>query len=133
MSQQAGIELNQRSFTYRKDQGTRGHVEDPERDRARSDRRIARSTAGLTPQLFAEEMSRRTYNQTTAKIEEVEVPFPPDDLRIGAGGRLERSPARAADQPTPAVAPEEVEKTAAPSTPRAKPESFAPPGPQQQG
>ena len=130
VSQQAGIELNQRSFTFHKDQGTRGHVEDPERDRARGDRRIARSTAGLTPQLFAEEMSRRTYNQTTATIEEVDAPFPPEDLRIGAGGRLERSPSRAAAQPAPAVAAAAEED---PLTPRSKPESFAPPGPSQQG
>ena len=41
-------------------------------DRARMDRRFARSTAGLTPMIFAEEMQRRSYNTSTAMIEEVE-------------------------------------------------------------
>ena len=45
---------------------------DDERDRARMDRRFARSTAGLTPMIFAEEMMRRSYNTSTAKIEEVD-------------------------------------------------------------
>ena len=41
--------------------------------RARGNRSFARSTAGLTPGIFAEEMSRRSCNITTAVIEEVEV------------------------------------------------------------
>ena len=69
---QAGIELNERSFNVRhSNQGEAGHEVDEERDRARMDRRFARSTAGLTPGIFAEEMQRRAYNTSTAKIEEV--------------------------------------------------------------
>lgn len=73
---QTGVELNQRSFSTRQisllSAAAAGHVEDADRDRARGDRRFARSTAGLTPGIFAEEMSRRSCNVTTAVIEEVE-------------------------------------------------------------
>ena len=66
--QQANYELNFRSFaTKHPQEGKRGHVVDAERDRARCDRRFARSTAQLTPQLFHEEISRRSYNVSTAK------------------------------------------------------------------
>jgi hypothetical protein len=72
-SRQAGIEQNERSFNVRhSNQGEAGHMVDEERDRARMDRRFARSTAGLTPMVFAEEMQRRSYNTSTAKIEEVD-------------------------------------------------------------
>ena len=74
---QTGVELNQRSFSTRQislsSAGVAGHVEDADRDRARGNRSFARSTAGLTPGIFAEEMSRRSCNITTAVIEEVEV------------------------------------------------------------
>jgi len=73
VSRQAGIELNERSFNVRhSNQGEAGHEVDEKRDRARMDRRFARSTAGLTPMIFAEEMQRRSYNTSTAKIEEVD-------------------------------------------------------------
>ena len=72
-SRQAGIELDERSFNVRhSNRGEAGHMVDDERDRARMDRRFARSTAGLTPMIFAEEMMRRSYNTSTAKIEEVD-------------------------------------------------------------
>ena len=80
--QQANYELNFRSFaTKHPQEGKRGHVVDAERDRARCDRRIARSTAQLTPKLFHEEISRRSYNFSTATIEEVDAdpPTPPED------------------------------------------------------
>ena len=67
----AGQELATRAFSGVQERGMHGHVEDPERDQARMDRRFARSTAGLTPQVFVEEMARRSYNRTTATIEEV--------------------------------------------------------------
>jgi hypothetical protein len=74
---QTGVELNQRSFSTRQislsSAGVAVHVEDADRDRARGNRSFARSTAGLTPGIFAEEMSRRSCNITTAVIEEVEV------------------------------------------------------------
>eukprot|EP00435_Cladocopium_sp_Y103_P013747 s3661_g3.t1 len=74
---QTGLELNQRAFSDRtinllSGRGAGGHVEDAERDRARDDRRFARSTAGLTPAIFAEEMNRRICNATTAVIEEID-------------------------------------------------------------
>ena len=73
---QTGMELNHRSFSTRQinvlSKGEAGHVDDAERDRAREGRRFARSTAGLTPAIFAEEMMRRSCNVTTAVIEEVE-------------------------------------------------------------
>ena len=82
---QTGVELNQRSFSARQinvaSGGTAGHVEDSDRDRAREDRRFARSTAGLTPGIFAEEMARRSFNATTAVIEEVEVAEEPGQAR----------------------------------------------------
>ena len=73
LNRQPGIELNERSFNVRhSNQGEAGHQVDVDRDRARMDRRFARSTAGLTPMIFAEEMQRRSYNTSTAMIEEVE-------------------------------------------------------------
>eukprot|EP00435_Cladocopium_sp_Y103_P030439 s708_g7.t1 len=74
---QTGLELNQRAFSDRtisllSGRGAGVHVEDAGRDRARDDRRFARSTAGLTPAIFAEEMQRRICNATTAVIEEVD-------------------------------------------------------------
>ena len=58
---QTDVELNQRSFSARQINMAyaAGHVEDSDRDRAREDRRFARSTAGLTAGIFAEEMARR--------------------------------------------------------------------------
>ena len=86
--QQANYELNFRSFaTKHPQEGKRGHVVDAERDRARCDRRFARSTAQLTPQLFHEEISRRSCNVSTATIEEVDAELitPPEDPgRLGA-------------------------------------------------
>ena len=91
--QHAGAELNVRSFsTTLVNRGQSGHQVDADRDAARMDRSFARSTAGLTPQLFAEEMARRSYNTTTATIEEIDT----------AGGSEE---ARAASVPASQVGP----------------------------
>ena len=68
----AGAEMAHRTLTRVEEAGMHGHQDDPERDRARLDRRFSRSTAGLTPGIFADEMSRRIYNRTTATIEEVD-------------------------------------------------------------
>ena len=89
--QQANYELNSRSFaTKHPQEGKRGHVVDDERDRARCDRRFARSTAQLTPQLFYEEISRRSYNASTATIEEIDAdpPTPPADLSFWVEGAV---------------------------------------------
>ena len=90
----AAAELQQRSLsTLHINQGESGHVVDEARDRARQDRRFARSTAHLTPQFFAEEMQRRFYNTSTATVEEVEVARP-------EGSRT--SPTRSSSRTAPA-------------------------------
>ena len=84
VQQRAGRELNQRSFEIQHQrEGRGGHVVDEDRDRARRDRRFARSTTQLTPALFAEEMSRRSYNESTATIEELD----PAEAQQGSLGR----------------------------------------------
>ena len=82
--QHAGAELNVRSFsTTLVNRGQSGHQVDAERDTARLDRSFARSTAGLTPQLFAEEMARRSYNTTTATIVEIDTAGGAEDVQTG--------------------------------------------------
>eukprot|EP00435_Cladocopium_sp_Y103_P002024 s1300_g1.t1 len=99
---QHGIELNVRSFDVRHtNQGEAGHVVDEDRDKARMDRRFARSTAGLTPMVFAEEMQRRSYNSSMARIEEVEEP---QVIQQTTTGRSSQSQAATAGRdPHPAV------------------------------
>ena len=132
--QQANYELNSRSFaTKHPQEGKRGHVVDDERDRARCDRRFARSTAQLTPQLFYEEISRRSYNASTATIEEIDAdpPTPPADLSFWVEGAVKEEVV--ADRPvlsqvphsTPAVGSNEG---GGQSTPASAPQSFGPPG-----
>ena len=118
VQQRAGRELNQRSFDTQHDrEGRGGHVVDEERDRARRDRRFARSTAQLTPALFAEEFHRRSYNETTATIEELEPSMvqPSSETK-----KPEKVP-----QSTPAEAPGDHQQ---PST--SAPVSFSPQGSQ---
>ena len=131
--QQANYELNFRSFaTKHPQEGKRGHVVDAERDRARCDRRFARSTAQLTPKLFHEEISRRSYNFSTATIEEVDAdpPTPPEDWPAWVKENVVED--AVADRPalskvphsTPAVGSTECSDQAAPTT---APQSFGPP------
>ena len=75
-NRRVGAEMAQRTLTRVEEAGRHGHEDDPERDRARLDRRFTRSTVGLTPQIFANEMSRRIYNASTATIEEVDPATP---------------------------------------------------------
>ena len=49
-----------------------GHEPDEERDLARIDRRYARSSAAVTPGLFAAQISQKRFNETTATIEELD-------------------------------------------------------------
>ena len=73
VNRQMGLELNERSLQVRHtNQGEGGHAVNDDRDRARMDRRFARSTSLLTPQIFAETMANRVYNTSTATIEEVD-------------------------------------------------------------
>ena len=51
--------------------GVRGHVVDQGRDDARADRSYSRSSANITPAVFAEQLSRRRFNETTARVEEI--------------------------------------------------------------
>eukprot|EP00435_Cladocopium_sp_Y103_P069662 s92_g33.t1 len=104
---QTGLELNQRAFSDRtisllSGHGAGGHVEDADRDRARDDRRFARSTAGLTPAIFAEEMQRRICNATTAVIEEVDTidsAEPPSHAHGRSGRGAEAQSSAAAQGP----------------------------------
>ena len=63
-------ELDLRSFSQSQP-GTGGHFVDEDRDLARRDRRFARSSSQLTPDLFANMVESRWFNETTATIEEV--------------------------------------------------------------
>ena len=64
-------ELDLRSFSQSQP-GTSGHFVDEDRDLARRDRRFARSSSQLTPELFANMVESRWFNETTATIEEVD-------------------------------------------------------------
>ena len=75
-NRRAGAEMAHRTLTRVEEAGLHGHEDDPDRDRARLDRRFTRSTANLTPSVFAEEISRRTYNRSTCTIEEVDASTP---------------------------------------------------------
>ena len=80
---QTSRELDLRSFAHHGQPGTSGHVVDEERDQARRDRRFARSTAQLTPDLFANMVENRWFNESTATIEEVDQQGPAEDPRLG--------------------------------------------------
>ena len=84
---QADYELSRRALNKGEVWST-GHEPDEERDLARLDRRYARSSAAVTPGVFAAQISQKRFNETTATIEELDLP--PGDLEL---------PSRAADQP----------------------------------
>eukprot|EP00435_Cladocopium_sp_Y103_P046457 s699_g13.t1 len=114
VQQLVGRELNQRSFETRHEgEGRGGHMVDEERDRARRDRRFARSTAQLTPGLFAEELQRRSCDVSTATIEELD---PPSSHHSSAQKKPEK---------VPQSMPAEVEEITQ-SSPGSAPVSFAP-------
>ena len=71
-------ELDLRSFSQGQP-GTGGHRVDEDRDMARRDRRFARSTSQLTPELFANMVESRWFNESTATIEELD----PNEGRLG--------------------------------------------------
>ena len=96
-NRRAGAEMAHRTLTRVEEAGQHGHEDDPERDRARLDRRFSRSTANLTPAVFAEEISRRSYNRSTCTIEEVEVTTP-RAARVGGPTKVPMS------QPTSSMA-----------------------------
>ena len=52
-------------------EGVHGHVVDQVRDEARRDRSYTRSSANITPATFAAQLSRRRFNETTARVEEI--------------------------------------------------------------
>ena len=52
-------------------EGVRGHVVDQGRDEARQDRSYTRSSANITPAVFADQLGRRRFNETTARVEEI--------------------------------------------------------------
>ena len=71
----AGRELDTRALNRvnvaNVDEGVRGHVVDQGRDEARQDRSYARSSANITPAVFADQLGRRRFNETTARVEEI--------------------------------------------------------------
>ena len=118
VQKRAGYELNQRSFTARHYQeGAHGHMVDDERDKARTDRRFARSTAHLTPALFRDEMERRVNLESTAIIEEVDAAGAQPSSH---GRKPEKVP-----QSSPTVEFGTVGQ-AAQTAPRSSPQSFGP-------
>ena len=122
----AGQELATRALNAVQEQGMHGHVEDPRRDEARMDRRFARSTSGLTPAVFVEEMARRSYNRTTATIEEV-APSPRSSTQAVPAAVAAAVPAPVSEAgPGQAVQPEETL-----TTPSSAPHSIGPAVPQQ--
>ena len=44
---------------------------DQGRDEARQDRSYTRSSANITPAVFADQLGRRRFNETTARVEEI--------------------------------------------------------------
>lgn len=131
--QRAGYELNQRSMkTTLVDEGMMGHIVDEDRDRARMDRSFTRSTAHITPQMFAHQMNRRSYNSTTATIEEVDLPELPvvepvlEQVPQSTPAPTTTVPAQAPPAAAPVASEEPV-----PNTPRTPPVAFAPGQPRQ--
>ena len=128
---QTSRELDLRSFAHGQP-GTSGHVVDEERDQARKDRRFARSTAQLTPELFANMVENRWFNETTATIEELDQQAPPEEGRLGqTASPVPRSePFTAAGGHSGATAMEAaqtgVQAAGAMQTPTAAPEALAP-------
>eukprot|EP00913_Durusdinium_trenchii_P031329 g29336.t1 len=76
---QADYELSRRALNKAEVWST-GHEPDDERDQARLDRRYARSSAAVTPGVFAAQISQKRFNETTATIEELDLP--PADLEL---------------------------------------------------
>ena len=85
-------------------EGVRGHVVDQGRDEARQDRSYTRSSANITPAVFADQLGRRRFNETTARVEEIpeeeaqpkaKSNFPPATsapINVTVGGRIQGDP-----------------------------------------
>ncbi|CAK9092981.1 Uncharacterized protein SCF082_LOCUS43739 [Durusdinium trenchii] len=84
-SAQADFELASRSFNAPPSRST-DHIEDEARDHARNDRRYARSSAQVTPAVFASQIRSKVSNETSATIEEVD-DLPPQDLELPSAAR----------------------------------------------
>ena len=71
----AGRELDTRALNRvtvaNAHEGVPGHVVDQGRDEARQDRSYTRSSANITPAVFADQLGRRRFNETTARVEEI--------------------------------------------------------------
>ena len=124
VNKQMGLELDERSLQVRHtNQGEGGHAVNDDRDRARMDRRFARSTSLLTPQIFAETMANRVYNTFTATIEEVE-PEPkgaavhPSRVPDSTPAPVFTAPAETVQNTTPSSTPAALK----PATPGSAPE-----------
>ena len=124
-SAQADYEMARRSLNQNAPVNlSTGHVEDEARDQARLDRRYARSSAQITPAVFAAQISRKVFVETTATIEEL----PPGDLPL-PHPKTQEGPVQT--KSTPAPVPESKPDPAfewgdRPQTPRTDPTVFKP-------
>ena len=126
-------ELDLRSFAHGLP-GTSGHVVDEDRDLARRDRRFARSTAQLTPELFANMVEKRWFNETTATIEEMDQQGNQDDHKLGQTATpVPQSAPFSTTTSSPGAASSEAARvttqtTGAAQSPASAPEALAPKG-----
>lgn len=96
-------------------EGVRGHVVDQGRDEARGDCSYSRCSANITPATFADQLSRRRFNETTARVEEISreaevYKFPPaTDAPIQVTVQTPAGTAQPA-QGTPAASISNIEK-----------------------
>lgn len=111
---QADIELNRRSL-HPAAKESQGHVEDELRDTFRQDRRYARSSSQVTPAIFAMQIQGKRFNETTATIEELDLP--PGDLELPTGAASE-----AAQRERAAAAAQAAQSRVEPG----EPETFGP-------
>ena len=124
-SVQADYEMARRSLNKNAPiNSSTGHVEDEARDQARLDRRYARSSAQITPAVFAAQISRKVFDETTATIEEL----PPGDLPL-PHPKTQEGPVQTKSMPVPV--PESkpdpaLERGDRPQTPRTDPTVFKP-------
>ena len=65
-------------------EGVHGHIVDQVRDEARRDRSYTRSSANITPATFAGQLSRRRFNESTARVEEI----PEDEVQVKPKSRF---------------------------------------------
>ena len=103
-------------------EGVHGHIVDQVRDEARRDRSYTRSSANITPATFAGQLSRRRFNESTARVEEI----PEDEVQVKPKSRF--PPAVASTTLTVNVQQPSVDQRAQEGQDQAagKPQTFGP-------